>query len=88
MTQTSLATQRFVAIAVTATLSLSATVKAAEQSDSQEGVYDDNTVVITASRFKERNARLPTNITIISKDDIERSNATQVVQLLKRVAFF
>ncbi|GAA4351620.1 TonB-dependent receptor [Kangiella taiwanensis] len=86
MTQTSLATQRFVAIAVTATLSLSATVKAAEQSDSQEGVYDDNTVVIIASRFKERNARLPTNITIISKDDIERSNATQVVQLLKRVA--
>ena len=86
MTETTLATQTLVAIAVTATLGLSATVKAAEQPGTEGDVSEDNTVVITASRFKERNVRLPTNITIISQDDIERSNATQLVQLLKRVA--
>ena len=86
MTETTLATQTLVAIAVTATLGLSATVKAAEQPGTEGDVREDNTVVITASRFKERNVRLPTNITIISQDDIERSNATQLVQLLKRVA--
>lgn len=51
-----------------------------------ENTVLENTVVVTASRFKEQNTRLPSNITIISKDDIEQSNATQVVQLLRKVA--
>lgn len=52
----------------------------------QQASDKDHTLVVTASRFKEQSTRLPSNITIISKDDIEQSNATQVVQLLRKVA--
>ncbi|GAA4356459.1 TonB-dependent receptor [Kangiella marina] len=73
---------RSVAAVITASVGFGASTAYAEE----QVTDDENTVVITASRFKEESVRLPTNITIISKEDIERSNATQVVQLLKRVA--
>ncbi|AOE49535.1 TonB-dependent receptor [Kangiella sediminilitoris] len=52
----------------------------------QENGNKEETVTITASRFKEQSARLPTSITVITKEDIERSNAIQLAQLLRNVS--
>ena len=81
MTQQTLAARSAAAV-ITAICGFGAPTAYAEE----PFIGDDNTVVIPASRFKEESVRLPTNITVISKEDIERSNATQIAQLLKRVA--
>lgn len=82
MTQQLLASKSLTATLVATALAANAPLTiASENSES-----DDNKVIITASRFKEEVARLPTSITVVSKEDIERSNATQLVQLLRNVA--
>lgn len=47
---------------------------------------DDNVVVVTATRFAEADPKIPANISVITRDDIRRSPANNLPDLLKSSA--
>jgi len=61
-------------------------VVAAPAALAQPVVSEGDVVIITASRFAESDTKVPANISVITRRDIERSPARDIPDLLKTVA--
>ncbi|MBD3653630.1 TonB-dependent receptor [Kangiella sp.] len=60
-------------------------LKAEEQKVEEEQASDLNKIVITTSRFESDTVELPSHVTLITQEEIERIAATDLSQVLRRV---
>lgn len=61
-------------------------IAAATNSYGQSAVVEENVVVVTATRFAESDPRVPANISVITRGEIERSPARNLPDVLKTLA--
>ena len=57
-------------------------LQAADKTESEE-TYNLGEVVVTASRFEQETRKVPANVSAITREDIEDSNAQNITDILK-----